>query len=292
MRVGLIDVDGHNFPNLPLMKISAYHKSVGDTVEWVNLFEHYDKVYMSKVFTFTPDLEYCVNADEIIKGGTGYGLENKLPAEIETIYPDYGLYPKFKEAYGFLTRGCPRNCGFCIVSKKEGLCSHKVADLNQFWNGQKIIKLLDPNLLACKEHMDLLQQLIDSGAYIDFTQGLDIRLINEKNLELINKLKIKALHFAWDNPHDDLKDKFQWFLDHSTIGHWKLGAYVLTNFNSTHEEDKRRVYTLRDLDIAPYIMIYDKENAPRETRLLQRWVNNKRVFKTVSRFEDFDPKMA
>ena len=157
MKIGLIDVDGHNFPNLPLMKISAYHKQCGDKVEWVNLFEHYDRVYMSKVFTFTPDFEYCINADEIIKGGTGYDLHNKLPTEIENIYPDYSIYPEYNEAYGFLTRGCPRNCDFCIVGTKEGLCSRKVANLDYFWNGQKVIKLLDPNLLACKEHIDLLQ---------------------------------------------------------------------------------------------------------------------------------------
>ncbi len=309
MKIGLIDVDGHNFPNLPLMKLSAYHKARGNSVEWYNPMwsGHCDIVYMSKVFSFTPDYPYFINADRIIRGGTGYHIhlvdgtevydkknDIQLPAEAEHIYPDYSLYPEFTKdtAYGFLTRGCPNNCGFCHVCAKEGCTAYKVADLSEFWNGQKYIKLLDPNLLACKEHLDLLRQLLDSGAYIDFTQGLDVRLINESSLKLINGLKIKALHFAWDNPRQELKSKFQWFINNSTIGHWKLGAYVLTNFNSTHEQDLYRVYTLRDLDIAPYVMIYDKEHAPRRTRLLQRWVNNKKIFKTVKRFEEYDPKMG
>ena len=123
MRIGLIDVDGHNFPNLALMKISAWHKAQGDEVEWyAPLFadEPFDKVYMSKVFTFTPDFEYAINAKKIIKGGTGYGLYEDLPAEIEYTFPDYSLYPKYPFAVGFLTRGCVRKCPWCIVPKKEG----------------------------------------------------------------------------------------------------------------------------------------------------------------------------
>ena len=117
MKVGLIDVDGHNFPNLPLMKLSAWHKRQGDSVEWYEpLFSgHLDRVYMSKVFTFTPDYPYYVNADEVIKGGTGYFYPDggkPLEPEIEHIYPDYGLYGITETAYGFLTRGCPRGCDF------------------------------------------------------------------------------------------------------------------------------------------------------------------------------------
>ena len=292
MNIGLIDVDGHNFPNLPLMKISAYHKSIGDTVEWINLFEHYDKVYMSKVFTFTPDFEYCINADEIVQGGTGYGLDNKLPAEIESIYPDYSLYPEFNEAYGFLTRGCPRNCEFCIVGKKEGLCSYKVADLDQFWNGQKTIKLLDPNLLACKEHMGLLQQLIDSRAKIDVTQGFDIRLVTHKNIELIKRMKIGCIHFAWDNPKDDLLDKFKYVQAELNLPIRKLKAYVLTNFDTTFEEDLYRVYALRDIGVDPYVMIYEKDTAPQQIRYLQQWCNNKIIFRSEADFYKYNPKKS
>ena len=144
------------------MKISAHHKSKGDDVEWVFPLDSYDIVYQSKVFddTYSKDIDYYPMADKIIKGGTGYGLNNVLPDEIEHIYPDYSLYPELTKetAYGFLTRGCPRACDFCIVAEKEGRRSYKVADLSEFWNGQKSIKLLDPNLLACKQHLDLLGQ--------------------------------------------------------------------------------------------------------------------------------------
>lgn len=137
MKIGLIDVDSHNWPSLPLMKISAYHKARGDDVESWFPMSRYDKVYMSKVFTASPDVESVIYADEIEKGGTGYFYPDggpSLPEEIEHIYPDYGLYESLTKgkAFGFLTRGCPRNCGFCIVSKKEGRAARRVADLSEF----------------------------------------------------------------------------------------------------------------------------------------------------------------
>jgi len=290
LKIGLIDVDGHNFPNLPIMKISQYHKSRGDSVNWWIALEHYDIVYKSKVFDFTPDIQYMPFADRIVEGGTAYGLDNKLPDEIENIMPDYSIYNRNNEAYGFLTRGCPRQCKFCIVSKKEGCKSVKVADLEEFWSGQKHIKLLDPNLIACKERERLLEQLIKSGAWIDFTQGLDIRLMNEDICGLLLKLKIKNIHFAWDNAKEDLTEKFIQFKEQSKIDYRKLGVYVLSNFDSTHEEDLYRVQALRKIGYSPYLMIYDKQNASRRTRMLQRWVNNKRIFKTIEKFEDYDPK--
>lgn len=153
MKIGLIDVDGHRYPNLPLMKLSAWHKSRGDSVEWwENDLIHYDIVYMAKVFSdqYSLDAPEPMNADKVIKGGTGYAIEldngrevyqkrrdAELPYEIEHIYPDYSLYPEFLDtAYGFLTRGCPRRCAFCHVAGKEGCKSQKVADLSEFWRGQ------------------------------------------------------------------------------------------------------------------------------------------------------------
>ena len=136
-EIGLIDVDSHNFPNLCLMKISAYHKAKGDQVEWWNGLKRYDRVYQSKVFdeTYSKDNDFVVMADEVIKGGTGYGLDNRLPDEVEHIYPDYSLYGVINTAYGFLTRGCPRDCPFCIVSDKEGKTSYQVAELTEFYRG-------------------------------------------------------------------------------------------------------------------------------------------------------------
>lgn len=198
MKIGLLDVDkGKTFPNLALMKISAYHKGRGDDVEWCIPVTHYDKVYVSKVFgdEYTTYTAYALDATEVVFGGTGFAItvENgkevyhkdrdpNLPDEIEHIYPDYDLYPELTQntAYGFLTRGCCNDCSFCIVTKKEGACAHKVADLSEFWRGQKYIKLLDANLLACKDRETLLQQLIKSGAWVDFTQGLDARFMTPK----------------------------------------------------------------------------------------------------------------
>lgn len=293
IRIGLIDVDGHNWPNLCLMKLSAYHKARGDTVEWYDRKGWYDLVYLSRVFTdtYSKDYQGPINTDCVIKGGTGYNLTNRLPDAVEHTRPDSMLYPQFAGiAYGFLTRGCPRNCGFCIVSQKEGRRSVAVAELSEFWDGQKEIKLLDANLLACPDHGRLLQQLADSRAYVDFTQGLDIHLVTEDNAALLNRVRTKYLHFAWDNPQEDLLPFFRRFDKWSRIRDFRRRrVYVLTNFGSTHEEDLYRVNALRDLGFDPYVMIYERPSAPPQTRRLQRWVNNKRIFRTVTDFADYNP---
>jgi len=292
LKIGLIDVDGHNFPNLALMKISAYEKQLGNSVEWCNPLFEYDRVYMSKVFTFTNDFDTCIRAEEIIKGGTGYDLQNKLPLEVEHQYPDYELYNIKNTAYGYLTRGCPRGCEFCIVKDKEGQKTNKVADLNEFWNGQKEIKLLDPNLIACKEWKELMQQLIDAKAWIDFTQGLDIRLMTDEKAYMLNQVKAKMIHFAWDNYEFKTYEYLKKFRQCFKYDFRKLRVYVLTNFNTTHEQDLERVYKLKELGYDPYIMIYDKYNSPIQTRYLQRWVNNKIIFRTIDKFEDYDHRVG
>lgn len=295
MKIGLIDVDGHNFPNLSLMKISAWHKAQGDFVEWWWGWEHYDRVYMSKVFddTYSPDIPEPVNADEIVKGGTDYGLENRLSDEIEHTYPDYSLYPDLTKetAYGFLTRGCPRSCHFCIVSKKEGRRSKKVADLSEFWNGQKYIKLLYPNLLACPQHMELLQKLAENGANVDFTQGLDARLLTEKNVELLNRVKKKNIHFAWDymGESDFVLAGLEQYISSSPkkiCGAYGT-VYCLTNYDTTMEQNLYRIYTLIKMGFDPYVMIYDKPHAPKEVKQLQRWCNSVRIRKVVPDFRNY-----
>ena len=306
MKIGLIDVDGHNFPNLALMKLSAWHKSQGDSVEWYQpMFSgHMDKVYMSKVFSFTPDYEYFIDADEVYRGGSGYAitLENgkevynknldaPLPDEIEHMYPDYSIYNITDTAYGFLSRGCPRGCSFCHVEAKEGRKSYKVADLSEFWDGQKNIVLCDPNILACRDWKDLLQQLIDSKAWIDINQGLDIRLMTAEKAEMIKQMKVKELHFAWDRYEDKdiIVPKFQEFKQITKLDIRKLIVYVLCNYDTTLEQDLERIYTLRELGYWAYVMLYDKEYIPRghTYKKLQRWVNNRFIFAKCKTFDEY-----
>lgn len=287
MEIGLIDVDSHNFPNLALMKLSAWHKAHGDNVEWWNGLKHYDLVYQSKVFdeTYSKDNEFVVMADKVVKGGTGYDLDNKLDEEVEHFMPDYSLYGITDTAYGFLTRGCPRSCEFCIVSSKEGRKSVHVADLDEFYSGQKNIELLDPNILACKEHERLLMQLVDCGAWVNFNQGLDIRLLTKENIELIDKIKVKNIHFAWDfmeQSEQVLQGIELWKKNAKTRSHGRLGGvYVLTNFNTTHEQDLFRVEKLKEMGFDPFVMVYNKPKAPKKTKWLQRYTNNKIIFRSM-----------
>ena len=291
MKIGLVDVDSYHFPNLCLMKLSAYHKARGDTVEWWQPAGWYDVVYKSRVFTdtYSKDNIYIGNAGTVIKGGTGYGPGPDLPDVVEHQRPDFSLYPQFSgTAYGFLTRGCPRACGFCIISGKEGRQSRQVADLSEFWNGEKEIKLLDANLLACPDHEHLLVQLAESRALVDFSQGLDIRLTTPDNIALLNRIRTKAVHFAWDDPNTDLTPYFRRFLELTAVTNFrKRKVYVLTNYGSTHEQDLYRIYTLRELGYDPYVMVYERPTAPKITRNLQRWVNNKWIFRTVDHFDDY-----
>ena len=307
MRIGLIDVDGHHFPNLALMRISAWHKSQGDEVEWwwTDLI-HYDIVYMSKIFSdaYSPDVPEPMNADKVIKGGTGYAIhvENgkevfdkskhqNLPDEVEKMFPDYSIYPEFDFAVSLTSRGCPRGCSFCHVAAKEGRCAVKVADVKDFWTpaiGKNEIKVLDPNITACREKRDLMRQYIETGAWIDFTQGIDIRLVNDDDIADMNRMKIKQVHFAWDNPRDDLEQKFKRFSEMYKVKDFRRKiVYCLTNFDSTMDENLYRVYTLRDLGYNPYVMVYNKPSAPKEIRMLQRWCNNRIIFNSCPKFEDY-----
>lgn len=307
MRVGLIDVDGHNFPNLALMRISAYHKTQGDTVEWWwSDFEYYDLIYKSKIFSdaYSKDVPDPFNCGKVIRGGSGYCISlgedgkehfdqsknNPLPPEMERMFPDYSIYPKFDFAISLTSRGCPRGCSFCHVEAKEGRCAKKVANVSDFWNpslGKDEIRILDPNITACKEKRDLMRQYKETGAILDFTQGLDIRLLNDDDIADINEMRLRTLHFAWDNPKDDLEEKFRNFAKgfrrKSNIGM----VYCLTNFNSTMEENLYRIETLASLGYDPYVMVYDKPHAPKEIRQLQRWCNNKFIFKKCPNFDDY-----
>ncbi len=243
------------------------------------------------------------------KGGSGYCIrledgrevydtakDTILPPEIETVYPDYEIYynriPEVRDtAYGFLTRGCPRGCEYCHVGCKEGRKSFKVANLSTFWRGQKNIVLLDPNITACRDWEGLFQQIIDSKAWVDFSQGLDIRMMDAGKTEMLKQIKVKQVHFAWDRYGDreEVVPKFREFKEATGWDKRKLSVYVLTNFNTTIEQDLERIYTLRELGYQPYVMVYGKEHTrPGDTvRRLQRWVNMRAIFEKVERFEDY-----
>lgn len=298
MKIGLIDLDNSGkFPNLALMKISGYYKLKGHEVEWYKpLFAgNYDKVYVSKVFTWSGDYSYAIQAKEIIYGGVAYSLENKLDADIEGSYPDYSLYSYVKStAYGFLTRGCPRQCSFCNVSKNQGTVSHKVADIKYFWNGEKEIKLLDPNILACEDWEKLFKQLVESKAWIDFTQGLDVRLLTKEMAEYLNKMKIKQIHFAWDQMDNKVYEKLKEVREWLNYDSRKLRVYMLVNYNTTIEQDLYRVNKLRELEYTPYIMRYKDYNC-KNIKLekgniynkLARWCNNMMLWRSNSTFEEY-----
>ena len=305
MNVGLIDVDGHNFPNLALMRISAWHKARGDNVEWWmgDLF-HYDVVYKSKVFSdaYSKDTPDPLNCDKVIKGGTGYNIflrggeevfepsdNDYLPPEVESMFPDYSIYQQFKFAVSMTSRGCPRGCAFCHVAAKEGRCSVKVADVSDFWNGQQDIQVLDPNITACREKRDLFRQYRATGSRICFNQGLDIRLLDDDDIDDLNHMRLKDVHFAWDNPRVDLTKQFENYAKKSKRKlHGSYGTvYILTNYNSSMQENLHRIYTVRSLGFDPFVMVYNKPSAPQEIRDLQRWCNNILIFKSCPKFEDY-----
>lgn len=202
MKVALVDVDGRNFPNLALMKLAAWHKAQSDSVEWYDpLFSRPDKIYASKVFTFTPDFQdYAAGDPEPIRGGTGYDPNVKLPDEVEQMIPDYSLYPDFPAALGFLTRGCIRNCQWCIVPKKEGAL-RPVDDIERVAAGRKEVVLLDNNFLAADK--EFVREQLEKAAWLrlklDFNQGLDARLVTPENARLLAACRwIRCIRFSCD----------------------------------------------------------------------------------------------
>lgn len=315
MKIGMIDCDSknqeHPFPNLPLMKLSAWHKAHGDSVEWYDPFVamsygEFDKVYVSKVFSFSPNYDRPIYAKEIQYGGSGFAIQMEngrevydkskdpsLPDEIEHQFPDYSLYGITDTAYGFITRGCPRGCSFCHVKNMQGLKSHRVARLSEFWNGQKNIVLLDPNITACPEWREVFQELIDSKAWVDFSQGLDIRMMTEEKAEMLKQIKVKSVHFAWDRYEDKdiVLPKLQKFKDITQWDRRKIIVYTLVGDRERRitPTDMERVMTLRQIGADPYVMIYDKESLPRghELKKLQRWVNNRMLWGSNETFEQY-----
>lgn len=289
MKIGLINVDGHHFPNLALMKISAFHKRKNDSVEWFNSLSNYDVVYKSKVFTFTPDENFVINSNQIISGGTGYDITQNLSPKTDAICPDYSLYPSFKSALGFVTRGCPNKCSWCVVPKKEGDIK-PYADIESFLDGRKSVVLMDNNVLASDYGLNQIEKIIDLKIKVDFNQGLDSRIIanNEDIAKLLSRVKwLKPLRMACDT-----KSQMQ-YIEKATL---LLRKYKTTPSNyfiyllvKDILDALERVEFLRKLKLDPFAQPYrDYKNSTINPELnrFARWVNHKAIFKSV-KWEDY-----
>lgn len=196
MLIGLHDSDKTDFPNLALMKISAWHKSQGDDVRWWIPLETYDRAYSSKVFTFTPENHYL--PENTVRGGTGYGIYEELAPEIDAMQPDYTIYPSCDYAIGFLTRGCIRNCPWCVVPRKEGAIKpYRTWQEIKRPDSKKIV-FMDNNVLACEHGLKQLENMIGADVRIDFNQGLDARLIDGDVADMLARLKwIRFIRMSW-----------------------------------------------------------------------------------------------
>lgn len=289
MFVGLHDSDKTNFPNLALMKISSYHKARGDTVEWWNPMFIYDRVYSSKVFTFTQECAYL--PPDTIKGGTGYGLYNELPEEIDAMQPDYSLYPTCKHAIGFLTRGCIRHCPWCVVPKKEG-----VIRPYQTWHeikrpDSRDIVFMDNNVLACEYGIAQLRSMVGENIRIDFNQGLDARLITPEIAQILASLKwIRFIRMSCDTDAMlDVVIRAIRLLEDNGVKPYRVFVYLLVQDIPSAE---RRAIALREVGAEVFAQPYrDFEHniePTAEQKAFARWVNMKGIFKQCARFADYD----
>lgn len=282
MKIGLIDIDS-KIPNLALMKISAYFKAQGGKVELTSpLFAgQFHFVFASKIFNYT---EKPILPEKAILGGSGYSLKTCLDNNIEYLMPDYSLY-NCNYAIGFTSRGCNRKCQFCIVPEKEGKW-HKVGDIYQFWNGQKKLKLLDNSLNTDEDFfIEIVKQFRKEQIEVDFSQGLDIRYLTDKQANYLKQVKLwKRIHFAWDLMGTERAVKRGIKVLTKYKLNWQSTFYVLIGFNTTPEEDLYRVEILRELKVDPFVMPYDKFN--RYQMDFSRWVNRKEIFKSV-KWEDY-----
>ena len=292
MRVALCSVDGRNYPNLALMKIAAYHKMRGDSVEWYAPLFKYDKVYASKVFTFTQDNQYL--PPDTIKGGTGYDVRSVLPLEIEQCKPDYSIYPEFTAAYGFLTRGCCNKCPWCVVPLKEGGL-RVVADIETVAQGRKDVVLMDNNFLAAP--FDFVKEQVEKaaalGLRLDFNQATDARLYNERTARIMARVKyLKYMRLSCDTDSQiaAVKNAVELMRGYGYRG--DVFCYVLAK-NAELESAKFRILTLTGFDknIVPFVMPYrsltDNDESPsEELKRLARWCNKPWLRKSC-RFEDY-----
>lgn len=295
MNIGVLAVDS-NYPNLALMKISAWHKARGDNVEWYNPLCSYDKVYSAKVFSFTPDYGYYINADQVEKGGTGYDISKVLPVEVDRIVPDYNLYYIDKNlAYGFLTRGCPNHCKWCVVPKKEGNIATYMDIEEIAVNGRKNIILMDNNILASDYGLQQIEKIISMGVRVDFNQGLDARLVTDDIARLLARVKwIKRIRFGCDTPGQiaeceratDLIDKYGY------KGEYFFYCILLSDFKESFERVNH--WKNKGGRFLPHCQPYRDLNNPRQIipqwqKDLAGWADKKWIFRSCE-FKDFAPR--
>ncbi len=282
--IGLIDADKNRYPNLALMKISAYHKSIGNKVVWANIGS-YDITYISKVFSYTYFRTGLGNYGKIILGGTGFNNFDNLPDEIDNKSPDYSIYPHTNKAYGFLTRGCPNKCSWCIVPRKEGNI-RPYSDIEDFIQDRKEAILMDNNVLAHNHGLTQIEKIIKLGIKIDFNQGLDARIIagNVEIAQLLSRVKwISQLRMACDTESQiPYIDRALTNLNKYGFKNYKVFVYVLVkDIDSAY----KRVEFLRRKGCDPFAQPYrDYENdklPSRQQLRFARWVNHKAIFKFV-----------
>jgi hypothetical protein len=303
MRIGLIDVDRLNnrkgkkpYPNLAMMKISAYHKHQGDAVEWYDGFSSYDKVYMSKVFNFTSDYPYCIQSDEIIKGGTGYDITAKLPTEIERFAPDYDLYEVPKDtAYGFLTRGCPNKCKWCVVPKKEGKIAPYMDIEEIATEGRNKIILMDNNVLASDYGLQQIEKIIRLGLKVDFNQALDARLVTPEIGALLARVKwIKRIRFGCDTQKqiEECERAISYIDKAGYKGEYFFYCILMDDF----EESFSRVQYWKERGgrFIPHCQPYrdpvnPQKSVPEWQKYLSQWVDKKQTYISCE-FKDFEPR--
>lgn len=286
MNIGLIDVENTSFPNLALMKLSALHKQKGDSVEFATMYGNYDILYKSKIFTFTQDNEYCYNAKQIVKGGSGYDLATKI--DYDNVCPDYSLY-SCEHAYGFLTRGCIRDCDFCIVRQKEGHIKAN-ADIEDFLADKSSAILLDNNVLAIEHGIKQIEKIGWMGIRVDFNQGLDARLIDDSIAKLLSKIKwLSPIRLACDSiGMIKYVGKAVELLRWRNCTPKRYGVYVLVKQDIS--EAMEIVKFLKGIGCDPFAQAYkDIENKikmTQEQKNFCRWVNHKAIFNAVS-WEDY-----
>ena len=257
-------------------------------MEWWIPFLKYDRVYSSKVFTFTEECPYL--PENTIKGGTGYGIYDELPQEIDDMFPDYSIYPKVDYAIGFLTRGCIRKCPWCVVPKKEGQIRPYRTWREIKRPDSRDIVFMDNNVLACPHGVEQMSDMIGKNVRIDFNQGLDARLITPEIADILSRLKwIRHIRMSCDT--DAMLDVCLTAikrLQDRGVKSYKVFVYLLVQ---DIESAERRATVLRDVGADVFAQPYrDFENntePPDELRHFARWVNHKAIFKKVERFADY-----